>query len=217
MRRRLATAIGMVISTTVALVLAHDLAFLARYGSAFGEALAHAGHGPAWTAAVAGSVAIGAGLFVAAMLGLRQLGRVAGQLRASGTPSEPRRRAFLRSWAISAARLAFTTTVLLTIQENLERASGGVSSPNIGLLASAEYPWAIPIVLGVVIAISFVAALIAWRHSVLVNRIRAGRQRPIRTSTVPRPAAGAVRRPFAVVRGCWAVRAPPLLGNAAPA
>jgi len=47
MRRRLATAIGIVISMTVALVLAHDLAFLARHGSAFGEALAHAGHGPA--------------------------------------------------------------------------------------------------------------------------------------------------------------------------
>jgi hypothetical protein len=217
MRRRPATAIGVVVSTTVALVLAHDLAFLARYGSAFGEALAHAGHGPAWTAAVAGSVAIGAGLLVAALLGLRRLSRIAGQLRASGTPSEPRRGAFLRSWAISAARLAVTTTALLTLQENIERASGGVSAPNVGLLASAEYPWAIPIVLGVVIAIAFVSALIAWRHAVLVNRIRAARRRPIRPSIVLRPAAGAERRPGAVVRGRWAVRAPPLPGSAAPA
>ena len=36
----------------VALVLAHDLTFLARYGSRFGEALAHAGHGETWSAAV---------------------------------------------------------------------------------------------------------------------------------------------------------------------
>ncbi|HEV2006656.1 MAG TPA: hypothetical protein VGQ85_08595 [Candidatus Limnocylindrales bacterium] len=217
MRKRLATAIGVVASPAVALVLAHDLAFLARYGSTFGEALAHAGHGPAWTGAAAGSVAIGAGLFVTAVLGLRRLGGIAEQLRASGTSSEPRRRAFLRSWAISAARLAFTTTLLLTIQENLERVSGGVSAPNLGLLVSAEYPGAIPIVLGVAIAVSLVAALVAWRRAVLVSRIQGARLRPIRASIVPRPAGGAERRPLAGVRGRWAVRAPPLLGNAAQA
>jgi hypothetical protein len=217
MRSRLATAIGIVISMTVALVLAHDLAFLARYGSAFGEALAHAGHGPAWTGAAAGSVAIGAGLLVAALLGLRRLRGIAEQLRASGTSSEPCRRAFLRSWAISSARLAFTTTLLLTIQENLERVSGGVAGPNVGLLMSAEYRWALLIVIGVAIAVSFVAALVAWRRAVLVSRIRAARRRPIRASIVPRPAVEAVRRPFAVVRGRWPVRAPPLLRNADPA
>jgi hypothetical protein len=217
MRGRLATTIGVIASTAIALVLAHDLAFLARYGSAFGEALAHAGHGPAWTAAVAGSVAIGAGLLVTAILGLRRLGLVAEQLRARGTSSEPRGRAFLRTWAIRAARLSLTTTFLLTIQENLERVSGGMAGPNIGLLVSAEYPSAIPIVLGVAIVVSFVAALVAWRRAVLVSRIRAARRRPIRASIVPQPAVGAERRPLAVVRGLWAVRAPPSLGGAAPA
>jgi hypothetical protein len=217
MRSRLATAIGIVISMTVALVLAHDLAFLARYGSAFGEALAHAGHGSAWTGAAAGSVAIGAGLLLTAILGLRRLGLVAEQLRARGTSSEPRGRAFLRTWAIRAARLSLTTTFLLTIQENLERVSGGMAGPNIGLLVSAEYPSAIPIVLGVAIVVSFVAALVAWRRAVLVSRIRAARRRPIRASIVPQPAVGAERRPLAVVRGLWAVRAPPSLGGAAPA
>lgn len=217
MRRRLATTIGVMASTAVALVLAHDLAFLARYGSAFGEALAHAGHGPAWTGAVAGSVALGAGLLVAAILGLRRLGLVAEQLRAHGTSSEPRWRAFLRTWLIQAARLAVTTTFLLTIQENLERVSGGVAGPNVGLLVSAEYPWALPIVICVAIAVSFVAALVTWRRAVLVNRIRAARRWPILASIVPRPAVGAERRPLAVVRGRWAVRAPPALGIAVPA
>jgi len=217
MRGRLATTIGVIASTAIALVLAHDLAFLARYGSAFGEALAHAGHGPAWTGAAAGSVAIGAGLLVTAILGLRRLGLVAEQLRAHGTSSEPRWRAFLRTWLIQAARLAVTTTFLLTIQENLERVSGGMAGPNIGLLVSAEYPSAIPIVLGVAIVVSFVAALVAWRRAVLVSRIRAARRRPIRASIVPQPAVGAERRPLAVVRGLWAVRAPPSLGGAAPA
>jgi hypothetical protein len=217
MRRRLATTIGVMASTAVALVLAHDLAFLARYGSAFGEALAHAGHGPAWTGAVAGSVALGAGLLVAAILGLRRLGLVAEQLRAHGTSSEPRWRAFLRTWLIQAARLAVTTTFLLTIQENLERVSGGVAGPNVGLLVSAEYPWALPIVIGVAIAVSFVAALVTWRRAVLVNRIRAARRWPILASIVPRPAVGAERRPLGVVGGRWAVRAPPALGIAVPA
>ena len=217
MRGRLATTIGVIASTAIALVLAHDLAFLARYGSAFGEALAHAGHGPAWTAAVAGSVAIGAGLLVTAILGLRRLGLVAEQLRAHGTSSEPRWRAFLRAWLIRAARLSLATTFLLTIQENMERVSGGMAGPNVGLLVSAEYPWAIPIVIGVAIAVSFVAAIVAWRQAVLVSRIRAARRRPIRASIVPRPPVGVERRPFAVVRGRWAVRAPPGLGIAAPA
>jgi hypothetical protein len=217
MHGRLATAIGVMASMAVALVLAHDLAFLARYGSAFGEALAHAGHGPAWTGAVAGSVAIGAGLLLAAILKLRRLGLIAEQLRAHETASEPRWRAFLGFWLIWAAGLSLTTAVVLTIQENIERISGGVAGPNIGLLVSAEYPWAIPIVIGVASAVSFVAALLSWRRSILVSQIRAARQRPIRASIVPRPAVGAERRPLAVVRGRWAVRAPPSLGTAAPA
>ena len=217
MRRRPATAIGVMASTVVALVLAHDLAFLARYGSAFGEALAHTGHGPAWTAAVAGSVAIGAGLLLTAIHGLRRLGLVAEQLRAHGASSEPRWRAFLRSWLIRAVRLSLITTLLLTMQENLERVSGGVAGPNVGLLVSAEYPWAISIVLGVSIAVSFVAALVTWRRAVLVSRIRAARQRPARSSIIPRPAVGAERRPHAIIRGLSAVRAPPSLVTAAQA
>jgi hypothetical protein len=217
MRSRLANATGIIASTAVALVLAHDLAFLARYGSAFGEALAHAGHGPAWTDAVAGSIAIGAGLLVTAILGLRRLGLVADRLRAHGTSSEPRPRAFLRSWLIRAAGLALTTTFLLTIQENLERVGSGLAGPNVGLLVSAEYPWAIPIVIGVAIAVSFVVALVAWRRAVLVSRIRAARRQPARSSIVPRPAVGATQRPLAVLDGPWAVRAPPALGVAAPA
>ena len=39
------------------LVLAHDLVYLARYGSRYGEALIHSGHGDAWRAAAASSIA----------------------------------------------------------------------------------------------------------------------------------------------------------------
>lgn len=217
MRQRLATAIGVTASMAVALVLAHDLAFLARYGSAFGEALAHAGHGAAWTGAVAGSVAIGAGLLLTAILGLRRLSLVAEQRRAPGTSSEPRSLTFLRTWLIRAAVLSLTTMFLLTIQENLERVRGGVAGPNVGLLVSAEYPWAIPIVIGVAIGVSFVAAIVGWRRAVLWSRIRATRRRPARSAIVRRAAVGSERRPLPVVRGLLAVRAPPSLGDAAPA
>ena len=44
----------------VALALAHELVFLARYGSRFGEALVHSGHGEAWTAAVLTSIGFAA-------------------------------------------------------------------------------------------------------------------------------------------------------------
>jgi hypothetical protein len=216
MRGRLATVIGAVASMAVCLVLAHDLAFLARYGSAFGEALAHAGHGPAWTRAVVGSVAIGAGLLVVAVLGLRRLGGVAEQLAAHSTSSEPSRLEFVRSWATWAGRLSVATALCLTIQENAERMIGAVAGPNAGLLVSGEYPWAIPIVIGVAIAVSFVVALVGWRRAVLVRRIRAARRRPIRASIVPRPSV-ASRRPLAVTGGLMAVRAPPTLGVAVTA
>jgi hypothetical protein len=217
MRRRLGWGIGAGVSALVAVVFAHDLAFLARYGSAYGEALAHAGHGPAWTGAVAGTIAIGAGLLVTAAIGLRRLGGIAEQLQARGTSSEPGWRAFLRSWATWAARLSLATAALLTIQENVERVTSGIAGPNVGLLVSADYPWAIPIVIAVAIAVSFVVALVGWRRAILVSRIRAARRRPIRDSIVSRPVAGAERRPLAVVRGLLAVRAPPILGAAAPA
>jgi hypothetical protein len=217
MRRRLATAIGVTASMAVALVLAHDLAFLARYGSAFGEALAHAGHGPAWTGAAAGSVAIGAGLLVTAIIGLRRLGGIAGQLAARRSSGEPGWRAFLWSWATWTAALASITTVLLTIQENVERVTSAIAAPNAALLLSVEYPWAMPIVIGVAIAIAFVVAVVAWRRDVLEARIRLAGARNIRGSSVPRPAVGSERRPLAVVRGLWAVRAPPSQGDAVPA
>src|SRR5204863_460350 len=45
---RRAAWIARAIVVLAALALAHDLTFLARYGSVYGEALAHAGHGQLW-------------------------------------------------------------------------------------------------------------------------------------------------------------------------
>src|SRR5438128_457305 len=60
-----------------ALVLAHNLAFLATYGPAYRLALARSGHDAAWTAAVAIVLSVALGLLAAATLQLRRLARLA--------------------------------------------------------------------------------------------------------------------------------------------
>ena len=52
MSRRFAGFAVAAVLQLVALVLAHELVFLARYGSRFGEMLVHTGHGETWSAAV---------------------------------------------------------------------------------------------------------------------------------------------------------------------
>src|SRR5689334_14218175 len=114
-----------------ALVLAHQLVYLARYGSRFGEALIHSGHGEAWTAAVTTSLVL-AGVLV--ILGAVRLGQLGLLIRWQGEPRDlgPRileRGALLREWLPLAARTTLLTLVLLTIQENLERAASGLAVP----------------------------------------------------------------------------------------
>ena len=217
MRRQVVRGIGAIATVLVSLVLSHDLVFLARYGSAYGEALAHAGHGPAWTDAVLGSIGLGAALLIAGLGGLIRLRARAERLGARPTLAEPGWQAFIRSWATSALRLAVTTSLLLSIQENVERVGAGISGPNIGLLVSPDYPYALPIVIAIAIAVAFVAALVGWRRAILVNRIRAVRRRPTRVPADRRLDGLFERRPNAAVGGITGLRAPPSLGIAAPA
>jgi len=209
--------IASVVAVLVALVLSHSLVFLVRFGSAYGEALAHAGHGPAWTAAVGGSLASGAALLGVAVLGLYRLRQRARQLGAGGRRGEPTLRAFLRSWATVAVRLLSATSLLLTFQENIERVYAGLAGPNPALLLSAEYPFALAIVAGVSVVVAFVFALVRWRRAALEQRMRAARRLQIRVASVRRPDAVLGRTPQAVVAGRLAVRAPPNLEPAFPA
>ncbi len=45
-------------------MLAHELIFLARFGSRYNEALVHAGHGETWSGAVMTTLALAIGLVV---------------------------------------------------------------------------------------------------------------------------------------------------------
>jgi hypothetical protein len=206
---RLATGAVLQVGT---LVLAHQLVFLARYGSRFGEALAHAGHGEAWTAAAATSLVLAA-LFV--VLGGLRLGWLGLVVRRRGGPRDPgspvlERGALIRAWLPLAVRTTALTLVLLTLQENLEHAASGLAVPGAGILLSPEYAGAAWITIAVALVASLVAALFEWRHRVLLGRLRAARAPlPRGTTSVRRP----IERPAPPIESLLgrgsALRAPP--------
>jgi hypothetical protein len=205
---RLATAAALQLA---ALVLAHQLVYLARYGSRFGEALIHSGHGDAWTAAATSSLVL-AGVLV--VLGALRLGRLGLLLRRQGEPDPMPRvlegRPLLSVWLPLAARTMVVTLLLLTIQENLEHAASGLAVPGAGVLVSDAYAGAAWITIAVALFASLVAALFEWRHRVLLARLRAAR------APLPRrapPIRGPVERLAAPVESLLgrrsALRAPP--------
>jgi hypothetical protein len=198
----------------VALVLAHELVFLARYGSRFGEGLVHSGHGQAWTAAVLSSVALAIGLAAAGALRLWGLGLVVHRRglvqldRAASRSLDVRW--LVRTWLRRAATMAVLSVLLLSIQENIERWSIGQPVPGVGILLSPEYPDAVWLTAVVALAVSLVAALIEWRRRVLLARLRAPRSPfPRAIERAGRPGV-VVRPPVESVLGRRsALRAPP--------
>ena len=124
MSGRRAAWIARAVVVAATLALAHDLTFLARYGSAYGEALAHAGHGQAWTNAVLVSVGLATAIVVGAAIQLWRI-RSAARSTRDAPVGGPGLREFGRSWVGLAARLAAVVAVLLTVQENIERAREG--------------------------------------------------------------------------------------------
>ena len=226
MLRSLASRIGIVGLVGVGVVLAHQVVYLVRYGSIYGEALVHAGHGQAWSSAVAVAVVAGTVLLAVALARLHRLGVILAGLAAIHPPAgrqgygstppavvaAPDAGALLRGWLRSAAIVAPGILVALTVQENVEHLAIGLAAPGPGILLEPDYPFAVPIVLAVSAAVSLVAALLSWRRDVLVARIEAVRRSGLRAR---RPAAQLAipwveRRHAAIVGHHIAGRAPPL-------
>lgn len=189
----------------VAVVLAHELIFLARYGSIYNEALVHAGHGAAWSSAVTTSLALAGILAGLAVLQLVRLGvlvrsraPVAGPAAADLPPGP-----LLRSWLWTGLRMGLGSVVLLTLQENVERAAMGQAAPGIGILLAPEYAGGLWVTLAVALAVALIVALFTWQRRALLARLRAGRARD------PRHSAPAIARPGILVR----LPAPSLLGR----
>lgn len=213
MLRRLARLIAAAALQLVALVLAHQLVYLARYGSRYGEELVHSGHGDAWSAAVATSLVLGVGLAVLAALRLGHLGLL---LRRRDTNRdraarklEPR--PLLRAFVRIAPRLVVASVVLLTVQENIERGLIGQGLPGVGILLTPEYAGGLWITIAAGLGVAFVAALFQWRHEILVARLRASRPRHGRAGRAPAARPAIVDRPIESLLGRRsALRAPPL-------
>jgi hypothetical protein len=193
MTRRITWLVTALALHAVALVLAHDLVYLARYGSRYGEALVHAGHGEAWTATVGTTLAIGAALLGAGLLRLAQLGLL---VRRAGGPGGARAAngpepgvlelgRLVRLWLRLAPRIVLLSVVLLSIQENLERSALGGPLPGVGILLSPEYPSALWITIAVGLLVGLVAALFEWRRSVLMERLRIARGAASRPDSTP--------------------------------
>jgi hypothetical protein len=178
MTRRIGAVAGALALQVIALVLAHDLTFLARYGSRYGEGLIHAGHGQAWTGAVASSVLLTLILALVAAAKLLQLRARARGLRGAERLAGGRRAtsSLLRVWLRMSARVGLAGIALLTVQENLERLAIGQAAPGPLILLSPEYPFGLWIALAVGAAVGLVAALFEHRRRVLLTRIRAARQ-----------------------------------------
>jgi len=200
----------------MSLVLSHELVYLARYGSAYGEALVHSGHGVGWSRAVAVVVALGLLLALAGAGQLVRLARAAAAARPQ-RPGRPAVRVLASRWLRAWGYLSAATLALLTIQENAERAATGLAAPGLGLLATPEYAWGWAIAIAVAAVVSLVAVLFAWRRDVLLARIRATRRGIVRSATPvlrPRLPHAPRRRHLGRSHG---LRAPPSPAIARPA
>lgn len=210
MRGRVGETVGATVTALTALVLAHNLIFLAGYGAEFGDVLGHTGHDHGWTIAVVGSVLLGVALLIGTAWRLHRLRRIARSLGATRTPSEPGQRAFLRRWLGVALALALAVTALFVLEENLELGRISRQLPGIGVLASAAYPNAVLIIGAVALVVSFVAVLLGWRIELVIARIRAVQGRPQEGATSPfAPRAWVAPRRTSVLGSRLASRAPP--------
>ena len=213
MRRRMTGLVAAAALHAVALVLAHELVYLSRYGSRFGEALVHSGHGSGWSAAVTTSLALATALLLVSILRLAWLGALVRRHEAGVTPAPLDLRPLALTWLRLAPRLAMLTVVILTVQENFERAAIGQSMPEPSILLTAEYAGGIWIALAVGALVALVAALFDWRRRTLLARLRAAH------AALPRPSAGQPPRPalietpaISIIGRRSALRAPPLQG-----
>jgi uncharacterized oligopeptide transporter (OPT) family protein len=174
-------AIAMVLA---ALVLAHNVIFLAGYRAHFETAMTSLGHDHGWTIAALVSMALAGSLLVVGSLRLLQLRRSARDAGARRLLTEPDRRAFVWRWLVWWVALTLATAVLFVLEENLEVARVHRTVPGIGVLASAAYPSAVAIIAVVALVVSLVAAILGWHAAVLIARIEAVRS-PVPGDTPP--------------------------------
>jgi hypothetical protein len=212
MTARMGFTVRAAVTAVASMVLAHNLIFIAGYGSRFGAAMARTGHDHGWTLAAATAIGLAGmmlGIAVSRLLHLRRAARRAGAVK---LPTEPGLRGFAIRWLAWWIALTAMTAVLFVLEENFELSGVGASLPGTGVLTSATYPNAIAIIVLVALGISLVAALLGWRTRVLTARIEAAGS-PLRTSAAPalHPRGPVDLRQGSLLGRRLAGRAPPLI------
>ncbi|HYC07953.1 MAG TPA: hypothetical protein VEG29_08515 [Candidatus Binatia bacterium] len=212
MPRWLARA-GSVGMSLVALVMTHNLVYLAAYGAAYEDVLVRTGHDEDWTIAVGVILALAAGLVLLCGWRVARLWAEARTLRATRSVRRPDPADLLAGLGVTWLRLAAATGAAFLVQENLERASIGQPLPGLGVFGSLAFPNALPILVGVTFAVALVGALFRWRIETLAARIAAARRaRWARPAHTPRRSIPLAHRLAGSIHGrLSAGRAPPLL------
>jgi hypothetical protein len=209
MPRRLASAAASLLGALVALVVAHDLVFLASERGEYAALLAATGHDSTWTTTVLLVTGLSAALLVGGTWRLVELRAAAGTRGAAGRRG-PHGRAILHRAIPLATRIGLVVTVAFAIQENVEHAVGGLPLPGLAILVTAAGVLPLPIIAAASLAVAFVVVLFRWRRDALLARI-AGR-RPVHAAAgrggAPPPAAPRPRPASLLARG-RALRAPP--------
>ena len=211
---RLGTVGVAAIVQVAVLVLAHDLVYLARYGSRFNEALIHSGHGEGWKAAAATSLLLGG---LAALIAVGRILRLQLLVRREHATGRLDASALFRTWLKIGPLLAVSTVALLTLQENLEQSALHGASAGLGILLTPEYAGGLWIALAVGLVVGLVVALVAWRFHALLARLRAARESnaPTRATSEQRPAVIVDRPTTSILGRRSALRAPPVAAPAA--
>jgi hypothetical protein len=193
----------------VALVLAHNVVFLATYGGRYGEALVQTGHDAAWTTAFAVVLGLGLTLLMLGMWQLRRLARVARSIGVGAGPRDPGLGAFAAHLGRLWLGLTASTVALFVAQENVEHIALRDPLPGLGVLFRNGSPVAVTVIVAVGLGVALVGALYRWRRDVLIARIAASRGRWRLPRAKPRRSQEADRRPQLALGGSIAGRAPP--------
>jgi hypothetical protein len=169
----------------VALFLAHDALFAARFGGGDGmvDAMSREGHGGWWTPYMLLVLGVAAGLAGGALWRLRRLAQVQARLGIVDRDSD--RSGYLRELSHLWRVLFPVVTALLLVQENLEHLATFGHAAGLEPIASPLAVFAVAIA---VLGVAGLGALVRWQIREIEARLAIARRRTWpRSTSVPVP------------------------------
>lgn len=181
--RRIAIAAAL---SPLALVLSHNLAFLATYGAGSEEALTATGHDQAWSSAVNATITISVLLGMLALIRVVVLWRTARRLEGeSGMRGRTDGQAFAGTVLATWWCLALITTCWFLLQENLERVAVGQPLPGLDPLLSEGPIGPLLIIPAISLIIALITGLFLWGITTLRAWIAAALAARLRRRPAP--------------------------------